>query len=219
MPSPTNPPCSGSCPLPPPETIATLPSIGASALAMYAGSSCTVIRSACASAIPCRASVVTVVGSLMIFFTTVLSTLIGNFGDGSGTGTPWPPFCAPADLAPPWPPLPGWTWPGGRDFAPCSGFVGRMKPFGSALMQGRWSAGSGCNPQPHRQAGDAALQLLELRDVNWERGVAEIGDEFRGSGCGRRHHQPTVAEIDDVGAGFLGHRPEMWPECRVVDQR
>src|SRR6478609_2928259 len=73
MPAPTNPPCSGSCPLPPPETSATLPCIGASARTMYAGSRVTLIRSGCARAMPCSASVTTVDGSLMIFFTRVLS--------------------------------------------------------------------------------------------------------------------------------------------------
>ena len=93
-----------------------------------------------------------------------------------------------------------------------------MMPFGGA------DAGPAVSrirrePQPHRQAGDAALELLELRDVNRDRGVAEIGDQFRGPRRGRGHQQPAVAEIDDVRTGFLRHRPEMRPERRVVDQR
>src|SRR3954454_238236 len=68
IPGPTNPPCSGSWPDPPPETMPTLPGTGASArkstrLAWSTRSS------GCAAATPRRASRTTSAGSLTNFFT------------------------------------------------------------------------------------------------------------------------------------------------------
>src|SRR5882724_4111494 len=68
MPGPTNPPCSGSWPEPPPDTTPTLPDTGASALATTAGSYVIRSRSGWAAAMPRRESTTTVDGSLMIFF-------------------------------------------------------------------------------------------------------------------------------------------------------
>src|SRR4051794_2130542 len=68
MPRPTKPPCIGSCPEPPPETMPTLPWTGASARTMYGGSKLTRTRSAWAAAIPSSSSRSTVSGLLMSFF-------------------------------------------------------------------------------------------------------------------------------------------------------
>src|SRR6266536_140832 len=69
IPSPTKPPCIGSCPEPPPETRPTLPCTGASARTITFGSYWTRKRSAWAAAMPCRASVTTSSGLLISFFT------------------------------------------------------------------------------------------------------------------------------------------------------
>src|SRR5437588_9764533 len=68
IPRPTKPPCIGSCPEPPPDTMPTLPCTGASVRTMYAGSRLTRMRSACAAAIPSSASWTTSSGALMSFF-------------------------------------------------------------------------------------------------------------------------------------------------------
>ena len=68
MPMPTKPPCMGSWPEPPPETIPTLPWTGASARTMTGGSKVTRTRSPCAAAMPSRASRRTSSGALMSFF-------------------------------------------------------------------------------------------------------------------------------------------------------
>src|SRR6478609_712426 len=66
-PGPTNPPCRGSCPDPPPETIPTLPCTGASprktTLFSWSTRSC-----GCASSTPRNASVTTSAVSLISFF-------------------------------------------------------------------------------------------------------------------------------------------------------
>src|SRR4051812_4429224 len=68
MPGPTNPPCMGSCPEPPPDTIPTLPSTGASARTMVYGSYVTFNRSPYANSMPSSASRTTASGALMSFF-------------------------------------------------------------------------------------------------------------------------------------------------------
>src|ERR1700675_2858438 len=68
MPMPTNPPCIGSCPEPPPDTSATLPLTGASLRTMVYGSYVTLIRSEWAASMPSSASRTTFAGSLMSFF-------------------------------------------------------------------------------------------------------------------------------------------------------
>src|SRR5438874_3210910 len=73
MPSPTNPPCIGSCPLPPPDTRPTLPLRGASLRMITFGSYSTRIRSACAAAIPAMASLTSVSGVLINFFSLVVT--------------------------------------------------------------------------------------------------------------------------------------------------
>src|SRR5829696_8920628 len=69
MPSPTKPPCIGSWPLPPPEMMPTLPLICAPARTMKSGSSCTAIRPVCARAMPASASLASLSGELISFFT------------------------------------------------------------------------------------------------------------------------------------------------------
>src|SRR5262245_50608116 len=68
MPLPTNPPCIGSCPLPPPDIRATLSFTGASARITKLGLYWTLIRSEQANSIPLSASLTTFSGSLMSFF-------------------------------------------------------------------------------------------------------------------------------------------------------
>src|SRR5919107_2797257 len=72
IPRPTKPACSGSWPLPPPETRPTLPATGASRRVTYLGSELTVTRSAWASPKPSTDSSTTARGSLMSFFTAGL---------------------------------------------------------------------------------------------------------------------------------------------------
>jgi hypothetical protein len=67
IPGPTNPPCSGSCPEPPPEIRATFPATGASRRTITRFSTSTV-SSGWAAAIPRRASVTTVSGTLINIF-------------------------------------------------------------------------------------------------------------------------------------------------------
>ncbi len=72
IPCPTNPPCIGSWPEPPPETSATLPCTGASARTMKFGSYETRTRSACACSMPSNSSRTTFCGSLISFFIALL---------------------------------------------------------------------------------------------------------------------------------------------------
>src|SRR6185312_3047628 len=76
MPLPTNPPCRGSWPDPPPDTRPTLPDTGASARITSWFSMSTRTRPACAVAMPASASGTTVSGSLMNFLTTAACVLI-----------------------------------------------------------------------------------------------------------------------------------------------
>src|SRR3569833_3732487 len=78
MPRPTNPPCSGACPDPPPEMTATFPATGASARTTTSGSSWTRRMSACAAARPRSDSTPTFAGSLMSFFTATSGTSAGG---------------------------------------------------------------------------------------------------------------------------------------------
>src|SRR3954465_1868509 len=78
MPRPTNPPCSGSCPDPPPGMTATFPATGAPARTTTSGSSWTRRMSACAAARPRSDSTTTFAGSLMIFFTATSGTSAGG---------------------------------------------------------------------------------------------------------------------------------------------
>src|ERR1700694_4655723 len=73
MPSPTNPPCRGSWPLPPPETSPTLPLRGASLRMITFGSYSTRIRSECAAAIPAMASLTSLSGVLISFLSRVVT--------------------------------------------------------------------------------------------------------------------------------------------------
>src|SRR2546421_6168736 len=65
---PTNPPCIGSWPLPPPEITPTLPFIGASLRTMICCSISTRSRSEWAASIPANASLTTSSGLLINFF-------------------------------------------------------------------------------------------------------------------------------------------------------
>src|SRR5436190_15361582 len=69
IPGPTNPPCMGSCPEPPPDTIPTFPSTGASARTTNGGSYETRRRSPYASSTPSSDSRTTASGALINFFT------------------------------------------------------------------------------------------------------------------------------------------------------
>src|SRR5437899_6078736 len=69
IPYPTNPPCKGSCPEPPPDTSPTLPGVGPSALVITLFSTSTT-SDGWAAAMPSSASVTTLSGLLMSFFTT-----------------------------------------------------------------------------------------------------------------------------------------------------
>src|SRR5437588_3717320 len=75
MPKPTKPPCIGSWPLPPPETIPTLPFLGASLRMITFGSYSTLIKSPWAAAIPARASLTSVSGVLISFFSRVVTAV------------------------------------------------------------------------------------------------------------------------------------------------
>src|SRR3954453_19106372 len=68
IPMPTNPPCIGSCPEPPPDTMPTFPWTGASARTMNGGSKFPRTRSPCGAAVPSRASRRTSSGALISFF-------------------------------------------------------------------------------------------------------------------------------------------------------
>src|SRR3954468_510448 len=68
IPRPTKPPCIGSLPAPPPETMPTLPLTGASARTTTYGSNITRMASWWAADIPSSASRTTASGSLMSFF-------------------------------------------------------------------------------------------------------------------------------------------------------
>src|ERR1700674_629520 len=73
MPRPTQPPCRGSWPLPPPETSPTLPLRGASLRMITFGSYSTRIRSECAAAIPAMASLTSLSGVLISFLSRVVT--------------------------------------------------------------------------------------------------------------------------------------------------
>src|SRR3954464_4684928 len=68
IPDPTNPPCMGSCPEPPPDTTPTFPSTGASARTTNGGAYDTRTRSPYANSTPSSDSRRTAAGELMSFF-------------------------------------------------------------------------------------------------------------------------------------------------------
>src|SRR5713226_5288492 len=79
MPSPTNPPCSGSWPDPPPEIKATLPFLGASLRTMIWFATSYRSRSGWAAASPFRDSFTTAAGSLRNFRIWLVPTAILHF--------------------------------------------------------------------------------------------------------------------------------------------
>ena len=85
IPYPTNPPCSGSWPEPPPETRPTLPACGPPARVMTLFSMSTASEG-CAAATPASASVTTVSGELMSFFMTRLPGFSAVHGGWNGLG-------------------------------------------------------------------------------------------------------------------------------------
>src|SRR5665647_1996533 len=100
MPGPTKPPCSGSCPLPPPLTRPTFPGTGASLRQMKFGSCDTRTRVAWAAPKPERASLTTSRGSLMSFFMIVLRSTWPfhrpTYAPGAAVpGEPNPPAAGP----------------------------------------------------------------------------------------------------------------------------
>src|SRR6185312_9470066 len=58
------------------------------------------------------------------------------------------------------------------------------------------------------EAGDAAFELLELADVDDDRGEPEVGQVVRGARGGGGDQDAVAAERDDVAAGLLGDRPD-----------
>src|SRR5436190_8590311 len=84
IPYPTYPPCSGSCPDPPPDTRLTLPGVGPPARVMYRSVVLT-DSDGCAAATPASASVSTSSGALISFFTTTPCRWSGH-ADGFGGG-------------------------------------------------------------------------------------------------------------------------------------
>ena len=62
--------------------------------------------------------------------------------------------------------------------------------------------------QTDRQAGDAALELFELTDVDRHDVVAETLHERDASRAVGGHEDPVFVKDDDVRAGLLGHRLE-----------
>src|SRR5262245_45456682 len=91
MPYPTYPPCSGSCPDPPPDTSPTLPGVEPPARVMYRPARLTV-KDGCAAATPARPSPSTSSGALMSFFTVVAPSrqgLDGQDGTLTRSGTGW----------------------------------------------------------------------------------------------------------------------------------
>src|SRR2546423_6524653 len=85
IPYPTKPPCSGSCPDPPPDTRLTLPGVGPPARVMYRSSVFT--RSdGCAAATPARASASTSSGALISFFTVRAPSRRDADALGAGAG-------------------------------------------------------------------------------------------------------------------------------------
>src|SRR6478609_5341639 len=150
MPRPTYPPCSGSCPLPPPEASPTFPATGASLRTMYFGSGKIVTRSACASPNPSTDSSTTALGSLMSFFMAVLP--------GWCPGCLFRPYYrgTAGDRLP----IPLVLRPGLRD---CDAATWVLR-----LLHAWWSAQAGKCGQaspPSQENGGAASRPLRARDV------------------------------------------------------
>src|SRR5438128_3523473 len=86
MPWPTNPPCRGSCPDPPPEIRATFPRRGASLRTMICAAASYRTRSGCAAASPASDSLTTRAGSLRNLRIWLVSTAILDFSLRSAGG-------------------------------------------------------------------------------------------------------------------------------------
>src|SRR3954463_16736590 len=79
-------------------------------------------------------------------------------------------------------------------------------------------AGSGCVPQPDRQAGHASLELDELADVDRDDVEAALLEEPLALRRVGAHQHAVLAEEHDVRPGGLGHIEERRPDLRVVDE-
>ena len=69
------------------------------------------------------------------------------------------------------------------------------------------------------QAGHAALELLELRDVDGDHGQAATSENVGGARRVRAHQHRLVIEHHHVGAAFLGDAEERAEGGLVVDER
>src|ERR1017187_4267 len=62
--------------------------------------------------------------------------------------------------------------------------------------------------QQHAQAGDAAFEFLELADVHYDRGEAQVVQELSGTGGGRCDQHLVPAQRDDMASALFGHRAD-----------
>src|ERR671936_2501230 len=86
IPWPTKPPCSGSCPEPPPETGPTLPGLGPPARSTTRFSRSIFTSSGCAAPSPARLSGTTSSTRLMSFLTRATVGVVMNASSGVGVG-------------------------------------------------------------------------------------------------------------------------------------
>ena len=178
------------------------------------------IRSRAPRAMPCRASVTTVVGSLMIFFTAVLSTVIGRTGDARAAER-----CALVTAAgaahrrscPPERPTRSPRCGHGVDRRTArrsvDGLRRRRTGLGRRIGHGRRtpagvrrrSGAAGAAPTGRSRSPRASrTHRCRPRTGSYPRSAIRSAER----GAAARHQQPAAAEIDDVRAGLLRHRPE-----------
>ena len=193
IPAPTKPPCSGSWPLPPPETSATLPGdrrVGAGdegGIELDREQIRMRLRHAL-QGLRCH-------GGRIVDDLLHDSPLDADGERARDVGaTSAPVVTRPLPILHPTGPL---GHAGGR---PTRGFV--------AATTSTSGLAAGALPQPDRQAGDASLELLELGDVDRDRRVAEVGDQLGGprrrrrpSAAGRRRDRPRANRIPPAPAG------------------
>src|SRR3954471_24680773 len=74
-------------------------------------------------------------------------------------------------------------------------------------------------PDAYGETRHAALQLLELADVDGDDLVTEAFHQRRTSRAIRRHEHSLLVENDHVCPGLLRHRPEARDYSSVVDKR
>src|SRR4051794_10298093 len=189
MPGPTNPPCNGSCPDPPPEISPTLPCTGASPRKTTRFSWST-RSSGWAAAMPRRASATTSAGSLMSFF--IRCSWVWRRGSAAGLGAP----------------LGGVGGPGGGGLVPSAGLVevggGGNAPDLLVLVGDRQGAADPEVVQPGTD--EAADERTDDRDPEVDvpvlvpPGTAVAGEE------GRQARPEVASGVDGVpGVGAPGH--------------